>query len=387
MLGAASRPTTSAPTPTERSSGTITLVDRRRRSRTRAGTSWCSTRAAAQQRARVRQRRHQPADRRVPAHRRRDRLHETRSDAGRPVTAIGTLPYPEERFGRLRVFEETGRTALRRGQAPRRGSSSRSSRASRSGSRRSVRPEPGRPPALLLPGARSAGRARRRPKIDAHFRGVRERSPTRRPAGSSSSGRRRASIRHWDAAAAVRRIGLPAPPQLNLNVGQLRRRSRTPTRSACCRRRRRQRARRDARLHEARRRRRQLDACSCRLPPGWNEVTLAQVIDSSVGGAWTRELPVEHGRRRRVHRRAARRSRCRRQHDVDATSPKGAPVFYDVTAQHRQRASRSRSTASPRPGSMFPVGTTSVLLHGDRSEHRRRRSGRASRSRSSTVRR
>jgi hypothetical protein len=91
---------------------------------------------------------------------------------------------------------------------------------------------------------------------------------------------------------------------------------------------------------------------------GWNDVTIAQVADSSVGGAWSESClsnTIQVG-----YESLDGFIDVPPDMQVDATGPDGAQVFYpDVTA--RTGANEPLQVdCVPRSGSVFPIGTTFV---------------------------
>ena len=93
-------------------------------------------------------------------------------------------------------------------------------------------------------------------------------------------------------------------------------------------------------------------------PHGWNEVTVSQVTDSNVGGAWSESCPsntLEVG----YESLNGTFIEVPADIQVNATSPAGAVVFYDVKARDADNKPVPVSCV-PRSGSTFPVGTTFV---------------------------
>jgi len=93
-------------------------------------------------------------------------------------------------------------------------------------------------------------------------------------------------------------------------------------------------------------------------PHGWNDVTVSQVTDSNVGGAWSESCPsntIEVG----YESLNGTFIEAPPDMQVNATGPAGAVVTYDVKA--RDAANRPVPvTCVPPSGSTFPVGTTFV---------------------------
>ena len=274
-----------------------------------------------------------------------------RPDAVAGHHGIGTIPYPEERFGRLRVFEETGRQQLGAGRRRDPDRPAAAAAASRSGSvDAAIGPATGEHLVYFFQAPDPPAQATTEAEIDAHFRGLRERSRTRRPAGSVDvKPPPRSALRNAAVAGGLhgcgvtgthaqpRRRQLRPPEQRRAGARSARCRTRTSTCASVA----------------ASTRRAPTPTATGRsalpLPPGWNKVTLAQVADSRGGRRLERELPVERGRRRRAYAGRPGHQRARPTSPSTRPARKGAEVFYDVTAvSASRRRRRCRSTASPR---------------------------------------
>jgi hypothetical protein len=94
------------------------------------------------------------------------------------------------------------------------------------------------------------------------------------------------------------------------------------------------------------------------MPPGWTDVSLAQVTDSSVGGAWT-ESCISNSVAVGVLSPNGPTIKVPGDLTLVATSPKGAVGFYDVTAV-TERGDQVPVDCVPKSGSFFPVGSTFV---------------------------
>ena len=102
------------------------------------------------------------------------------------------------------------------------------------------------------------------------------------------------------------------------------------------------------------------------LPAGWNALTFSQVADSPVGGAWSESCPsevVELGKATEGVDQVVVTPPSQNI-SVDATSPSGAIATFEVTAvlMHLSDAVRPVPVICDRlSGSTFSIGTTSVL--------------------------
>ena len=95
------------------------------------------------------------------------------------------------------------------------------------------------------------------------------------------------------------------------------------------------------------------------LAVGWNHLTFAQVSDSAVGGAWSESCEsneIDIG----VRQVGAPVITVPADITVDATGPKGAVASFDVTALNVAGA-QVPVDCVPASGSLFPIGRTAVL--------------------------
>ena len=287
--------------------------------------------------------------------------------------ATGTIPYPEAVFGRLRVFEETGRQAL--GAVGEKTRILTPAAAAAAGDAAPVRvghrSRPGPPPPLLLPGARSAGSGhpggdrRALPRVraprqhaDQPHRGRHQAAalPDPRRAGRGRRRPPRRLPRHHHERAAARPAGTGPARRCRLRepAADAERAVRGAVRG-------RQHSHRRAPRHEARRRRRQLVDAAAAVP-GLEQGDAGAGGRLARGRRLERELRVERDRPRRArsgrsdHQRAARHHRRR-------DRPEGGPGLLPGRhggARDRRRPGAGRP-ASPPSGSIFRVGRNAVL--------------------------
>jgi hypothetical protein len=280
--------------------------------------------------------------------------------------AIGTLPYPQEVFGRLRVMEETGRVPL-----------------AFVGAETTVgQPQPGQPNVFLTRFNPGPGRHvvyffqapdpppnATQDQIDAHFRAyarladtptsriVIDRKPPRFPIPQGVAG-----LFGGRGAGGVF-TNLPPPGQGPLVLGASNCGfNATPPASILC-------AlpnadvnvRVNGRLYTQRADDDGKWALSIPLPVGWNHVTLAQVSDSRVGGAWS-ESCLSNDIGLGVQSPGAPIVTVPPDITVDATGPRGAQVFYpNVTAVRATDGASVPVDCVPPSGSFFRVGRNEVL--------------------------
>ena len=266
-----------------------------------------------------------------------------------PVTATGILPYTEKEFGRLQIFEETGRSALR----------------------------PVATEMQVFPPQQQGEPIRFRAQLFGLSQGdhVLYFVQAPEPPANSTDAERDAYFRGLAAIAdtPTSRIVIKQPPprfdidagsstilrtpQLNLNVGNCVAGQKPPG-SQCAE------PNADVNLRIGERvYTKRADASgnwslSVDMPPGWSEVSLAQVTDSFVGGAWTescRSNTVAVG----VFTPGGPDIKVPGNLTLEATGPQGAKGFYDVTA-HNSRGEQVPVTCVPPSGSVFPIGTTFV---------------------------
>ena len=346
----------------------------RRPTRTRAGTSWCSTRAApASQPVFVSVGIDPPtvefprngaeidcetADPQGP----RDRDRDAALSAGRvrppardrrdraPGARVRSARRPDHRAAAAGAADPVRHRASTRGRAA----------TSSTSSRRPI--------------SRAADAGRRSTE---HFRAYAQPGRTRRRAASSSSASRRASRSRWDSRAswaAAAPCGGPHQPAAARAAGvagsfpiNSPRAGRTPTRRARCARCRN--ADVNVRVGQAR-----LHARAPTADGTWSlNLPLRRRVEppdvrAGLGLArrrrLERELPVERDRRRRPRVAAAPVITVPPDMTVDATSPQGAQVFYpDVTAvrAYRRRVA-CRSSAVPPSGSTFRARAATEVL-------------------------
>ena len=275
--------------------------------------------------------------------------------------AIGTLPYPQDVFGRLRVMEETGRVPLAFV-----GAESRIIQPQQPGDPirflTTFNPGPGRHVIYFFQAPDPPAQATQ-DEIDAHFRGVR--APGRH---ADEPHRRRAQAAAlpdpagWPGIFGGRGANggvftnLPPPGQGPLVLGasncgsQADAAAEHPVRGA---QRGRQRAPRRTALHPARRRRGPLGDHRWRCRWAGATLTLAQVERLARGRRLERELPVERDRRRRAvagradHHRAARHHRRRGRAEGRAGLLSGRHGRARDRRCQRARRLRARRPARP----------------------------------------
>jgi len=280
--------------------------------------------------------------------------------------AIGTLPYPQDVFGRLRVMEETGRVPL-----------------AFVGAETTIgQPQPGQPTVFLTRFNPGPGRHlvyffqapdpppnATQDQIDEHFRAyarladtptsriVIDRKPPRFPIPQGIAG-----LFGGRGTGGVF-TNLPPPGQGPLVLGATNCGvNATPPASILC-------AlpnadvnvRVNGRLYTQRADDEGKWALSIALPVGWNHVTLAQVSDSRVGGAWS-ESCLSNDIGLGVQSPGAPIVTVPPDITVDATGPKGAQVFYpNVTAVRATDGASVPVECVPPSGSFFRAGRNEVL--------------------------
>jgi hypothetical protein len=97
------------------------------------------------------------------------------------------------------------------------------------------------------------------------------------------------------------------------------------------------------------------------LKIGWNDVTLAQVADSTVGGAWS-ESCLSNDLQIGLKAPGGPTITVPADITVDATGPAGAQVTYpNVTAVRPSTGAAVAVSCTPQSGTTFPIGQTPVL--------------------------
>jgi hypothetical protein len=280
--------------------------------------------------------------------------------------AIGTLPYPQEVFGRLRVMEETGRTAL-----------------AFVGAETVVpQPQPGQPIVFVTHFNPGPGRhvvyffqapdppaQATQDQIDEHFRAyarladtptsriVVERKPPRFPIPQGAAG-----VVGGRGITGGVFTNLPPPGQgpFLVNITQCGPNANPPS-PLCAQPLADVNVRIDGRLYTTRATADGAWSLNLPLAVGWNHVTFAQVSDSRVGGAWSESClsnEVDFG----VRESGGPVITVPADMTVTATSPDGAKVFYpDVTAVRASDGAQVPVDCVPPPGSTFPLGRNEVL--------------------------
>jgi hypothetical protein len=280
--------------------------------------------------------------------------------------AIGTLPYPQEVFGRLRVMEETGRTGL-----------------AFVGAETVVpQPQPGQPIVFLTHFNPGPGRhvvyffqapdppaQATQDQIDAHFRAyarladtpesriVVERKPPRFPIPQGVAG-----VVGGRGITGGVFTNLPPPGQgpFLINITQCGPNANPPS-PLCAQPFADVNIRIDGRLYTSRADADGAWSLNLPLAVGWNHVTFAQVSDSRVGGAWSESClsnEVDFG----VRESGGPVITVPPDITVNATSPKGAQVFYpDVTAVRASDGASVPVDCVPPTGSIFPLGRNEIL--------------------------
>jgi len=282
--------------------------------------------------------------------------------------AFGTFPYPQDKFGRLRVMEETGRQAL-----------------GFVGAETTVsQPQPGQPNVFLTRFNPGPGRhvvyffqapdppaQATQDEIDAHFRAysrladtptsriVIDRKPPRFPIPRGLAG-----VLGGRGFTPGTTTNLPpqlpsqGPFPINItNCGP----NANPPSELCAQPNADVNARVNGRLYTTRADADGAWSLSLPLPKGWSKLTLAQVTDSRVGGAWS-ESCLSNEISIGVREVGAPVITVPADFEVEATSPKGAKVFYpDVTAVRATDGAQVPVECDPPRGSMFPLGRNAVL--------------------------
>ena len=282
--------------------------------------------------------------------------------------AVGTLPYPQDVFGRLRVMEETGRVPL-----------------AFVGAETSVgQPQPGQPTVFVTHFNPGPGRHvvyffqapdppanATQDEIDAHFRAyarladtptsriVVDRKPPRFPIPQGIAG-----VFGGRGANGGVFTNLPPPGQagpLVLGASNCGFNATPPASILCALPNADVNVRVNGRLYTQRADDDGKWTLPIPLPVGWNHLTLAQVSDSRVGGAWSESClsnEIDVG----VQSPGAPAVTVPPDITVDATGPKGAQVFYpNVTAVRPTDGASVPVECVPASGSFFAVGRNEVL--------------------------
>ncbi len=282
-------------------------------------------------------------------------------DQAYPPPARGSIPYPEDKFGPLRVFEETGREAL--GDI---GAQTRIIPPAQPGDpirfESFYNPGPGKHVLLFFQAPEPPPGATQRER-DAHFRAfstladtpfsriVINVPPPRFPippgiagvlggrgitggiANFPTGGQGPLPINVLDCPGSL----LCAEPSADVNV------------------------RVGSRLYTTRASATGAWSLSVPLSTGWNALTFAQVSDSRVGGAWSESCPsneIDIG----VRQTGGPVINVPADITVDATSPQGAKVVYpDITAVRATDGAQVPVVCDPPSGSTFGVGRNAVL--------------------------
>jgi hypothetical protein len=282
--------------------------------------------------------------------------------------AVGTLPYPQEQFGRLRVMEETGRVPLAFVGAETTIAQTPPGQPIVFVTR--FNPGPGRHVVYFFQAPDPPAQATQ-DEIDAHFRAyarladtptsriVVERKPPRFPIPQGLAGFVGGRGGNGGIFTNLPPPGQAGPLVLGAsNCGV----NATPPASILC-------AlpgadvnvRVNGRLYTQRADDEGKWALSIPLPVGWNHLTLAQVSDSRVGGAWSESClsnEIDVG----VQSPGAPIITVPPDITVDAVGPKGTQVFYpDVTAVRATDGASVPVECTPASGSIFGVGRNEVL--------------------------
>jgi hypothetical protein len=282
--------------------------------------------------------------------------------------AIGTLPYPQEVFGRLRVMEETGRLPL----------------AFVGAETTIAQPQPGQPIVFLTRFNPGPGRHvvyffqapdpppnATQDEIDAHFRAyarladtptsriVIDRKPPRFPIPQGLAGF--VGGRGGNGGIFT---NLPPPGQqgpLVLGASNCGVNATPPASILCALPQADVNVRVDGRVYTQRADDDGKWSLPIPLPVGWSHLTLAQVSDSRVGGAWSESClsnEIDVG----VQSPEAPLITVPPDITVDAVGPKGTQVFYpDVTAVRASDGASVPVDCVPASGSIFGVGRNEVL--------------------------
>ena len=282
--------------------------------------------------------------------------------------AIGTLPYPQDVFGRLRVMEETGRPGL----------------ASVGAETTIAQTPPGQPIVFVTRFNPGPGRhvvyffqapdpraQATQDEIDAHFRAyarladtptsriVIDRKPPRFPIPQGLAG-----LFGGRGANGGVFTNLPPPGQagpLVLGASNCGVNATPPASILCAEPNADVNVRVNGRLYTQRADDEGKWALPIPLPVGWNHLTLAQVEDSRVGGAWSESClsnEIDVG----VQSPGAPIITVPPDITVDAVGPKGTQVFYpDVTAVRATDGASVPVACTPTSGSTFGVGRNEVL--------------------------
>jgi hypothetical protein len=267
-----------------------------------------------------------------------------------PVVATGILPYREDEFGRLRILEETGRSALR--EVP-------------------VETE-------VIPPPQGQGPIRFRAQIFGLSQGdhVLYFVQAPEPPGQPTPAEREAYFRGLAAIAdtPTSRIVIKQPPprfdlarggaitlrgtQLNINLGNCVIGQKPPG-SLCAEPRADVILRVGERVYTTRASAVGNWNISVEMPPGWSDVTFAQVTDSEVGGAWAESCRSNSVAVGVITDDRGPVIKVPPDITVVATSSKGTKVTYDVNAQ-TESGEQVPVECVPPSGSIFPIGTTHV---------------------------
>jgi hypothetical protein len=282
--------------------------------------------------------------------------------------AVGTLPYPQEVFGRLRVMEETGRTAL----------------AFVGAETTIAQTPPGQPIVFVTRFNPGPGRHvvyffqapdpppnATQDEIDAHFRAyarladtptsriVIDRKPPRFPIPQGFAG-----VFGGRGANGGIFTNLPPPGQqgpLVLGASNCGVNATPPASILCALPHADVNVRVDGRIYTQRSDDDGKWSLPIPLPVGWHHLTLAQVSDSRVGGAWSESClsnEIDVG----VQSPGAPVVTVPPDITADATGPKGAQVFYpNVTAVRPTDGASVPVECVPASGSFFAVGRNEVL--------------------------